>query len=86
MIMHSVPMLSSSGSYRTPAPPPSFRALRFPFSSSLGVCYRTTISPLSCSSNNVQPAPVITGKNLLSFLLLSLLVVFFKTLSLSVPS
>ncbi|CAF2082286.1 unnamed protein product [Brassica napus] len=55
----SKPMAPASGLYRTPAP--SFRALRFPFSSSLGVCYRTTVSPLSCSSNNVQPAPVITA-------------------------
>ncbi|CAN6884424.1 unnamed protein product [Brassica oleracea] len=54
------PMAPASG--LTPAPPPSFKAaLRFPFSSSLGVCYRTTISPLSCSSDIVQPAPVITA-------------------------
>ncbi|ESQ53064.1 hypothetical protein EUTSA_v10025549mg [Eutrema salsugineum] len=52
-------MLSSSGTgssllwrYRTPAPPPlpSFKALSFPFSSSLAFIHRTKISPLSCSA------------------------------------
>ncbi|KAF8115693.1 hypothetical protein N665_0025s0151 [Sinapis alba] len=58
MILHSVPMmLSSSGSsllWRQNGthapPPPSFKALRFPFSLSLRIGYRTTISPLSCSA------------------------------------
>ncbi|CAH8344628.1 unnamed protein product [Eruca vesicaria subsp. sativa] len=71
MILHSVPiMLSSSGSsllWRngTHAPPPSFKALSFPFSPSLVVGYRTTVSPLSCSADialgQSQPAPVLNA-------------------------
>lgn len=44
-------------------PPPSFKALRFPFSLSLGIGYRTTtISPLSCSAEtSSEPAPLLNA-------------------------